>query len=331
MQEAREQTRHWARGLFSGSLVGIVIGIIGLVAAVVFGTLQLRPESNEVTLEVVSNDELTIQPEVEGLEGFYNYRGIPVAHLWKTRIRFTNTGDKTLVGAGQNSNIIGEALEFAFPDGTTLLNIEKGNDDFAANLITNESNKFGIVFDQWRSNEVLEVSLFVSSGEPLSEPPMPRVMERQIIDGDVRIRTESTEVARARKNYTDSLPRPIPTLSRVLAVIIFGVAALFGAIFIIMPLSEVVRIKRWSRRNLDSFAQYLQELPGTAPTAPEVKEEYLREPWKLPSTLWADFQGETLGVTNPLAQTLPIAIGWMIFGLFCLGGAFLGIFAILPL
>ncbi len=99
--------------------VSFIIAVVGIVLSFFFfSTGQSKPE---LTLQAISNDNLTIQPDITGLQGNYTYFREPVAHLWKVKISIVNTGNQTLVGEGSQSDVLGDKIDFQFPEGVEIL------------------------------------------------------------------------------------------------------------------------------------------------------------------------------------------------------------------
>jgi hypothetical protein len=165
---------------------GFLVGVAGLICALVFGILTIRPEKTELTVEFLSSEELTIHPDVAGLEGRFFYLAQEVGHLWRTRIRLVNSGTRSLTGVGPSCNVLRGGVQLQFPDESVLLNVELGTNEASA-TVRGEQNVLSVDFEQWRPAERVELSCLVASDAPLEAPPYPSTDPRQIVDGRVQI------------------------------------------------------------------------------------------------------------------------------------------------
>ena len=174
-----ETTEKRIRAAYSKfGMVSMVVGLVALLATVVSVGIVLRAEKTEVAAQVLANDELTMYPAVAELKGYFTYADEEVAHLWKVRVKFVNSGDKTVIGMGNQKNILGEGLNFVFPDDTRILRIEEESETFQSNVEQMEQNHFQIQFSQWRSGEYRIESFYVASDYPLNENPCPTTTTR---------------------------------------------------------------------------------------------------------------------------------------------------------
>ena len=147
---------------------------IGLGTAVILIlAIMLIPEKTEVTAQILSCGELTKYSPIAELKGHFTYAGEDVAHLWKLTVKLINSGDKTIVGEGNQKNIIGEGLNFVFPDDTRILNIEEEANTFQSTITQPEPNQIQIQFRQWRSGEYSITCFYVASDKPLDADPLP--------------------------------------------------------------------------------------------------------------------------------------------------------------
>ena len=161
----------------------MTISLFGAGATLIFGLVQTQSESRELTVRIISNEELTIKPDVEGLAGYYKYQEEEVKHLWSVRLALVNTGDKTIVGSGAASHLVDDGLQLQFSEGTTILKGEV-NEEFEGTAVQISQNDFKVRFSQWRVGEAVVLSFLVKSEESLDQSPVPALTQkRPIIDG----------------------------------------------------------------------------------------------------------------------------------------------------
>ncbi len=271
-------------------VLGLMVGILAFVATVVGIVLMVRTEKAEVTAQVLMNDELTMYPAVAELKGYFTYADEEVTHLWKVRVKFVNSGDKTVVGMGTQKNILGEGLNFVFPDNTRILRIEEESETFQSNIEQIEQNHFQIQFSQWRSGEYAITSFYIASEKPLEVYPCPSVPTRDIIDGDVIIQDLTEREPRERVSIIDRLPIPISMAGKVIGGIFAGAIAVGLLIFVIWSWKNSIVLFTWKRRYLSDFFDYLDEVEPKLPH--QTKQRFRRRPYELPSRLWDKFEGQ---------------------------------------
>lgn len=287
-QDTQNRARKELTQIF-GARIPIAVASAGIIVALVFGLLAMWPKTIELTAQVLSGDELTLPLKVRGLVGHYTYGGTEVAHLWKIRVNFVNTGDRTLVGVGPSCNVLYGALHFEFPSETRILDTETDLDQLGAVVTVYEENKLKIEFEQWRKRENLIASFFVSSEALLEQPPLLRATERQIIDGEVRVETLTGQEL-PRRSYLDvlPLPRPLEVTTRLVGLVFAAFMIFLGGWFFIAPYGYI-RWVRWRARYLKQFEEYVtssSEIPK------HMKEFYIKYPGRLGKEHWSKFEGK---------------------------------------
>lgn len=255
--------------------VGLAFGAVVGVAALVIGLISfLGSEKAEVTAQVLANDELTMYPAVAELRGYFTYADEEVAYLWKVRVKFVNSGDKTIVGTGNQKNILGEGLNFVFPDDTRILRIEEESETLQSNMEQIEPNHFQIQFSQWRSGEYNIASFYIASERLLEAVPCPSVLTRDIINGDVIIQDLTEREPRERMSIIDRLPVPISIAGKVIGAIIIGGVALVLLILIPWMWRDSLLSINWKRHYLADFTKYVDRF---RPRIPAMERRLLKE------------------------------------------------------
>jgi len=270
--------------------IGILIPVVASLIGIITYLLQIGSKKLEVTAQILSNDELTLYaPEAE-LNARFTYAGEDVSHLWKTRVRFINSGNKTIIGMGNQKNIIGDGgLNFAFLDGVKILNIQEEDDSFDASIVKTDISKFQIQFVQWRPNEYISICFYAASEKELKKNPLPVSVGREIIDGDLR--TEDLTIRRGirKKRMIDYLPGSVSLFGRILGLAMLAVIGFIAFFGTYKEWSQYFSIKKWFNEYSDKFADYLNNMKP--PPSEENKKIFMKEPWRLPPRYWKDFEG----------------------------------------
>lgn len=290
--EAAEETVRTAYSRF-GLAFGMVVGLLALLIGVASFIIVVRAEKTEVAAQILASDELTRYPPVPGLTGRFTYAGQEVTHLWKVKVKFVNSGDKTIVGVGNRANIVGEGLNFAFPNNTRILEVEEEAGDFESKIVPMEpKNNFQIRFSQWRSGEYRIASFYVASDEPLDVYPLPTVPARDIIDGEVVVEDLTERGPYEQISLLDHLPRVISIPGKIIGGIFAGAIAAGLVVFMVWSWKNSVMLFKWKRRYLSDFFDYLDKLDKVEPKLDDYhKQMFRKKPYELPSPLWVKFEG----------------------------------------
>jgi len=307
------------------AVVGVVVGVLALLATMVSVVIVLREEKIEVAAQVMACDELTTyHPE---LEAKFTYAGKEVTHLWKLKVKFVNSGDKTIIGVGEQSDILGEGLNFEFPDNTRILRVEEEAETFQSNVTQVKPNHFQIQFSQWRSGEYSIVSFCIASDEPLVVDPFPRVPIidnapiRDIIDGDIIVEDLTVRVPYERMSLIDYFPRTISVPGKILGGISAGGLALLFFIILVWAWVGTIKKVTWKRQYISSFRIYLNRVEPKI--SKRRRELYIENPQTLPDNLWAKFEGKKASwdmdfPNKPSVTIITIILVFAVFGLSCL-------------
>jgi len=300
---------------------GLVFAIVLTLTALVIGLLTYftLEQKTEVAAQVLASDELTTyHPDMEAK---FTYEGEEVTHLWKLKVRFVNSGDKTIIGTGNQSDLVGNGLNFVFPDDTRMLRIEKETETFQSNVVQVKPNHFLIQFSQWRSGEYIIASFCVASDKLLETHPFPSVPTREIIDGNVVIQDLTEERPRERMSVIDRLPIAVSITFKVIGGIIAGGWTLLFSIILAIAWKDTVNKFNWKRRYLSDFRRYLNRVKSKIPL--EDRKLYRENPEILPDELWANFAGKkaswSMDFDDKTTATIVTAIFiFTAFGLICL-------------
>lgn len=255
--------------------LGVIIALVASLATVIGLLLQIRSEKRFIELQIVSADQLTRLPSVNGLNGQFTYNNIPVTDLWRLRIQFINSGDATLIGEGAASSLMTRTIPISFPSSVTILNASSETGSFY-NLTQSGPNTIEIGFSQWRPGEAFETIIYLSSKSVLTSPPMPTVATRPIIGGDIRMVDLTAKNVRQPQAAIDYLPPPLALVGKILGGMIgltFGLVA-FIWLVIVSPIGYV-RAQVWKIKYSDAFQKHLDKLQ----LPDEEKNGLLKAPW----------------------------------------------------
>ena len=152
------------------TLVAITVGIVTIYfyfhkECVI---LEVKAMSVQLLTESTSTDDLRVQ---------YFYKDtIPVQNLWQIQYVIRNIGDATLIGTGENKQLLSENLPLTIKNQEHIYSIAITQSNNEASLLNNR-----ICFKQWRSGEFVELIAFVES----KEQPQLIISDRDIKDSEI--------------------------------------------------------------------------------------------------------------------------------------------------
>jgi hypothetical protein len=252
-----------------------VLTAIGVLLA-----LQNPSSDVELTLELEAAVELTSRPDVTGLVSQYSYLGEPITTLFSVRATLKNTGDTTLVGAGGRSSLIGDKLQLLISDRHSILKVETRINQPEA-TVTDSAESVVVTFGQWKIQEELVLTLFVSDRDETVDNLMPSDLSlflpsRQIIDGDVVIFTVddgSIGPVDVSSRYLDRYGiygLGYRWLSGIIASLIIGVSGA-GIGGLIIAVISGFRYSRWARNYGSAYQNFIESID---PDDPELVDHY---------------------------------------------------------
>jgi hypothetical protein len=162
------------------TLVSVLIAIVG----VYFAYKQINPDRPNIIVELKSVVTPPQVNNIKDLEATFIFRGKPVIDLSVVTFSLRNTGNVPLIGKGPKQNIVGDRITLPLTSGLKPINIELIANQPSARVEIAEPSGLSIVFDQWRTDEVIELTAYVE-GKPTQEMFEIPAFSRQIIDGVV--------------------------------------------------------------------------------------------------------------------------------------------------
>ena len=280
------------------TVIAFLITVTGIFVTII---IYQRSKNIEVSAQVLASEELTLYTSEAELSARYTWAGEEVTHLWKLRINFVNSGDKTIVGAGDMRNILNDGLNFVFPSNTQILKIQKEDQNFTNTIVYTEKNQVQIQFPQWRSGEYIIASFYIASEEPLDENPFPKVSSRDIIDGDVVVQDISDRKTSEPLFFIDRSPRYLSIAGKIIGWITsLTLSVIFFGLFITGCISGIRLIKMawWKSNYLKEFTEYLDKIKP--PLTKNDKKYYTYFPYHLPEKLWDGFKGQKITIKEPI-------------------------------
>lgn len=196
------------------TLVAIAAGIISIYFYIhkECVILEVKAMSVQLLTESTSTDDLKVQ---------YFYKDtIPVQNLWQIQYVIRNIGDATLIGTGENKQLLSENLPLTIKNQEHIYSIAITQSNNEAYLLNNR-----ICFKQWRSGEFVELIAFVES----KEQPQLIISDRDIKDSEIIYQTYTPETINENVKIIDYLPRWLVQTIKIIYFILGGIAAL-GAI-----------------------------------------------------------------------------------------------------
>lgn len=177
--------------------------------------LEVKAMSVQLLTESTSTDDLKVQ---------YFYKDtIPVQNLWQIQYVIRNIGDATLIGTGENKQLLSENLPLTIKNQEKVYSIAITQSNNEASLLNNR-----ICFKQWRSGEFVELIAFVES----KEQPQLIISDRDIKDSEIIYQKYTPETINENARIIDYLPRWLAQTIRIIYFILGGIAT-FSAIIAI--------------------------------------------------------------------------------------------------
>ncbi|GGK27742.1 hypothetical protein GCM10007962_22500 [Yeosuana aromativorans] len=238
------------------NLVTIITIVAGIVAVLSF-IYQIK--SNDPKLEVleISNDNLTNLPKVEYLKSNFYYKDSLITNLWKLNAIVRNIGSKTIIGKGDNKNIIDNNLTFRLNNGFKLIDFNITQNDFPYNIRKDE-NIVSFDFVQWRENEKVDITIYAEQVSKESNELKIILNEREIIDGHVNYRKLSQEEDK-NKIIADFLPKPIRNVLYWVGIVFYGLIILILPFGLYTELNKYFAYKKWKKNWQTSFNEKMSE------------------------------------------------------------------------
>jgi hypothetical protein len=266
-------------------------GIFGSIASILSVVFIFIPKNDNIQLIVntQSIERLTqnFEDKEPNLKVDYKFKGIEIKNLLKYNIEFQNKSKKTIIGNGNQKNILLDNFTLKLKEGYDILDYKKIKSDFNNRIIV-DSTEVKIYFEQWRENEVLEYSFYVKTDNAKPDTLLLQQPDfRQIIDGDILFNIKENN--KVDNKITSVFPQKIRQASYIIVLIFLGlfILALTVSIFII-PIGYI-NIKSWKSKN---YAKYTSLVETVFSDDNYKKTRLLENPKDAPQLLWEKFDGD---------------------------------------
>ncbi len=172
-------------------------------------TLEIKEVSVQLLTEPTSTDNLSVQ---------YFYKDtIPVQNLWQVQYVIRNIGDATLIGVGENKQLLSKNLPFSIENVEHIYSITIAQSNNEAVLVDNQ-----ICFKQWRSGEFVELIAFVES----KGAPQLIISDRDIKDSKIMYHKYRPEIVKEDAKIIDYLPWGLVQTIKIIYFIFGGILTL---------------------------------------------------------------------------------------------------------
>jgi len=271
-------------------IIGSVASLISLIYFFIPTNKTLNIEVRTISLENLTNTGNKSEPE---LQIIYKYKNQDIQNLWKYSIIMTNASNKTLIGVGPQRNILADYLTLNLKKGFIVLDKKLIHSDFNNRIITLDSTKIGLAFEQWRSNESVEYTFYIKSDQKIPDKlPFAEPSIRQIIDGDILFKYLNPNDQ--TKMVTRVLPYQVLRMAYSMSfIILFFIITLFAGVVLLFPLS-FYRTKNWHKNHFNNFTTFIKEKFQANVATQKI---YLDNPKSLPINIWKEFKGEKFPYT----------------------------------
>ena len=148
---------------------------------------------------------------------YYYQDSIEVHNLWRMQWVIRNTGDKTIVGAGNDSQLLNNGLPLRFSNGNQVLSLRINNSN--NNAILRDTCLW---FQQWRRGEYVELTAFIEN----DKQPEIQVSDRDIVDSKISYSKYSPESTMIRSSIIEYLPQWVSKTLKIIYYIFSSIMLL---------------------------------------------------------------------------------------------------------
>ena len=262
------------------NIIVIIITILAGIAGIFSVYLQSTTNKPIIEIKIISSDKLTNLPNLDGLNANYTYNNKPVNSLWKLNYIISNIGNETIIGEGNNKNIIRSNIKFSLNNNFKILKIDVSKEK--ENLFKINENSIFFSFLQWRPNENINLVIYA---EQLNNKNVPILItnDREIIDGEVKYSSLLDEINNNELTLFYQLPKMIQTVLWWFTVIVFGFVIVIMPFVWIDSFIKYRNFNKWKREHKETYNQFINQL-----IEGNHLKEYL-EPNYLPNSLWKEY------------------------------------------
>lgn len=276
-------------------------GICTMIALGIVLWSQFKPSKPAAELQILSANRLTPTIDLPDLTSNFTYAGATVRDLWKIKIRFINTGAVTIFGQGVKKNILGEGITIQFNPTLKVFGHNKYYDQKGtyiqpdgepfpgAWLFWVGGNQLLLEFAQWRPNEEVIYTLYIASDTVENQAPLPIVPERNIIDGDLKVRDLTLIGLRQKYSLLDRLPKYLAFSGKLLGYLLSLGTVLTIVIFLTLFWVRLLTVTIWKAANKEAINEYLARPEFQLST--DQRKVIMKQPWNHTNYFGGNFPG----------------------------------------
>lgn len=304
----------------------VIIGVMVLLVTIIGVWYQTKEESPELTIEVVNNDELTELSSTPNLTAKFKFNGDDVNHLWKLVFRIKNTGDLTLIGRGERSNLLENYIPIGFGSDSIIIDFEINYNDLNLSVIKKDNSSIQIKFDQWLSSESALITMYIESINGAEEKPFPLSLTRSLINGEIITHDLTSIKNKESSPPAVSYPKTILSFAKTISAIFLAIS-----IFVVLLLAfwapfDFYKFRLWKRKNYNLYSKHVEGFIDSEDKEKIIKHaivRYKKHPEHLPEFMWGDFEGERYEGSNPINETIKGTIAISLISLAILASIFI--------
>ncbi len=234
----------------------LIFPVVGIIIAY----QSLRPKNAIIQAKVVNTTEITNSLKMGDIKSVTTYKDNQVEKLWIQNIIVSNEGSKTIIGIGNNKNIVSDSSIYIEYQNSKPLYVQKvaKKDDFSTNVKV-ENNKIKIYFEQWREGESIELSVFLETNKETNSITLPNFGKRFIVDGENNViqdkDKDSISYLERWKNNNSTLYQIIKWVSVLLSFLFLFVCLL--SLFLLNK--HFLPYLYWKMKYDSSFKVFIQQ------------------------------------------------------------------------
>ena len=200
------------------SYIGKIATIITIVGGLVAIYFAFYEKQVKLDIQTTTAENLTSHETIQDLSVKYYYQdSIEVHNLWRMQWVIRNTGDKTIVGAGNDSQLLNNGLPLRFSNGNQVLSLRINNSN--NNAILRDTCLW---FQQWRRGEYVELTAFIEN----DKQPEIQVSDRDIVDSKISYSKYSPESTMIRSSIIEYLPQWVSKTLKIIYYIFSSIMLL---------------------------------------------------------------------------------------------------------
>jgi hypothetical protein len=229
--------------------------------------------------------------KVPKLRSMFYYNNQRIDNLLKIDLEFVNTGSKTIIGDGNQKNIMGNCISIPINDRYNIIEAKEIKSD-VYNKVTINKNIICLYLKQLRSDEKVSYSFYIIvPSKNISDTVIFNLKDRPLIDGEIEFKDERYE-----KKIT-IVPSYIFIPANVITIITTFVFYAFFMMLFINLISNYIETLLWERKNKNIFNLYIDSKYYNDPI---LAAKYKNNPLDLDENSWDGFTGEKLNAKSSL-------------------------------